>query len=579
MKLLLSIIVLATNIYSSTEINPNDVKACPSITLEAQEIINSINDLESQLNPVSECEDIGENLQTLSSAMSNPSWKRVSNLIKNNGTAELENNEIDDIKLLITNASSSLGSVLAGLKSRKNCLHKSNKLSFASKLSGVVRTVTGVLGNITGPYGMAVSLSGDLLSGAILNISDILGKKTYNFKKNPEQIELFRNQFCAFTEIHKDISDYLSLENRKVELDELGKYLTLKISSIEKNCSECKGIGHALSHKRMAKNLINSLRKDSKIVSYENEDERKYYSRCIEINRALYIKDSSFDRYLEFLKNYKNPSNDESQNEFIKSIYLIKEDLKEIFPPLSDCLKLSREKKFDLAKMFNSIMRDEVLKTFDELFVEFPAKLVNKANKRFVSPLGDYTYMSYDRKMWVGKERNSIQSRIKSVDYYDSQTELKNRLRKIESHFVKFGLPDYLEFKLKKSKKSFGGYFKSLNKYERNKNKNCHDLNSCESDNRVSLTEKGRVDLIFDASYREARSVHRYCEFITFSQLSTFEIEKLCLKDLSQIKNQLQYFIVNHSLQKVYQNPSSWNQTNEVIPNFQNRKLKMYFHS
>ena len=68
-----------------------------------------------------------------------------------------------------------------------HCVPAKDKPTFLGTLSSITKEVAGITGNITGPYGQAVSMVGNLISGAIAGVDQLFKQnKLYNFYKPDE---------------------------------------------------------------------------------------------------------------------------------------------------------------------------------------------------------------------------------------------------------------------------------------------------------------------------------------------------------------------------------------------------------
>ena len=137
-------------------------------------------------------------------------WTRVID-IRNSSIAELEGEEVDQVSQFIENISSNLKSVTTQLSSsQSHCIEQENKTSFLAKFSTTVKEVSGIIGNVGGPYQMMVNLGGGALASVLTGIDNLFSKDYANFKKNIDEKYLFMNQFCSYSEIQKDIADYIN---------------------------------------------------------------------------------------------------------------------------------------------------------------------------------------------------------------------------------------------------------------------------------------------------------------------------------------------------------------------------------
>lgn len=228
------ILVFVLNAQAGTIIQKT---VCPSVSEDAQNIITNIETLKSQLKEGTACTGISDKITIINDTISGNKWKNFKDVLTGESTTALEGSEVEELGELAKTVSNSLMQTIDLIKG-SNCVDEKDKPSFLSTLSGVTKEVSTVVGNVTCPYGMAISLGGNILAKAIDGIDSFFkGKNPYNFKNQEEEL-LFTNQFCAFTEAQKDVTDYLSLPRRKNELNFLKKYLIQKKADLIKNCPE-----------------------------------------------------------------------------------------------------------------------------------------------------------------------------------------------------------------------------------------------------------------------------------------------------------------------------------------------------
>ena len=142
-------ILISTNLYSGTSIKRT---VCPALTDDAQQIVNSIQSLRDELNQLPECTSIDKKLENVNNVLSNKKWSDVKDMFKSSDAPALEGEEIEELNVLVQTASKNLTEVIGMISGKSTCLDKSKKTSFLSKISGVVREVSGVVGNVTGPH-------------------------------------------------------------------------------------------------------------------------------------------------------------------------------------------------------------------------------------------------------------------------------------------------------------------------------------------------------------------------------------------------------------------------------------------
>ena len=69
---------------------------CPSVSVEAQNIVTNIETLRSQLKKGPECESISEKVSIINDTITNDNWKKFKEICSGESTTALEGEEIEE---------------------------------------------------------------------------------------------------------------------------------------------------------------------------------------------------------------------------------------------------------------------------------------------------------------------------------------------------------------------------------------------------------------------------------------------------------------------------------------------------
>ncbi len=184
-------------------------QVCPALTDDAKKIGERIEKLRNAIKKTEDCKSIPEDLALVKELITTPAWKDIKESMKS-GAVQLEGAKLNTINDLVTRASSSLSEVVTRIAGAKECYDKKDEDLVLSSISGITREVSGVISAVTGPYGAAVSMGGNILGSAIEGIVKLVKSlSSYKFKKLEDE-NLFVDQFCAFADIQRDINDNLN---------------------------------------------------------------------------------------------------------------------------------------------------------------------------------------------------------------------------------------------------------------------------------------------------------------------------------------------------------------------------------
>lgn len=542
------LLFLSLNVLADT---PKKSMVCPAITSEASSIINSIQGLKNQLKAFPECQPITEKLSDVSTIMTGKEWTKIKETLEEGNSFEVD--QLKRISDLTEKASFALNDVVGQVTNTRNCVDEKNQASFMAKLSGVVKEVSTVIGSVAGPYGMAVTLGGTLVSSAISGI-DKYYKSQHPYKfSNPDDELLFMNQFCAYAEIQKDMNDYLNLEMRPQELDSLENYMNTKQNDLEANCPECKAQVLAWKAREKSDLILNRITEDAQIVELGKDQNSFNYTRCTEINRAVYSDNSDLNQFFKLLASYQNPMMSASDSSLINSYVLAARDLPKNYPKLQECWALPLDEKQKISQTFNDFIRDEVLPLGNTTFGQQITGFKIRANKKFVNPLGDYTEKTLLRRKWIVTERDRVKTKLNDPNYESSVQMIITHKQKLERRIFDELMVDYIKFLKKRNLKQIR---KFENNYQRFVNKSVKEYSVIlgkavtsvdeilkELEKQPTLDRRPFLSLIkdkkndLDLTINSTKTLDRYCHFMNYMLITTRETNVTCNEAKTELKD------------------------------------------
>lgn len=541
------LLLLSFNVWADTT---KKTMVCPAITSEASSIINSIQGLKNQLKSFKECEPIETKLSEVSKIMTGKEWVKIKATLEEGNSFEV--NQLKNISELTENASFALNDVIGQVTNNQNCVDEKNQASFMAKLSGVVREVSTVIGSVAGPYGMAVTLGGTLVSSAISGIDKYYkSQHPYKFSNADDEL-LFMNQFCAYAEIQKDMNDYLNLELRPVELDSLENYMNIKQNDLEANCLECKAQVIAFKAREKSDLILNRITEDAQIVELGKDQTSSNFTRCTEINRAIYSDNSDLNQFFKLLASYQNPMMSTSDSSLINAYVLAAKDLPNNYPNLQDCWALPLDEKIKISQTFNDFIRDEVLPLGNTTFGQQITGFKIRANKKYVNPLGDYTEKTLLRRKWIAAERDRVKMKLNDPNYESSVQMIITHKQKLERRIFDELMVDYIKFLRKRNLKQIR---KFENDYQRFVNKSLKEYSALlgkpvnsvdeilkELEKRPTIDRRPFLSLVkdkkndLDLTINSTKTLDRYCHFMNYMLITTRETNAICNEVKTELK-------------------------------------------
>ncbi len=531
---------------------------CPNVTEDARLLLNSMQTLLDGLRQEPECQSLADKLAVVNRVVTSGKWKEVKDQLTPGTSVSLEGDDVEALSALANEAAYALTDSIALLSgSSSHCLPAKDKPTFLGTLSGVTREVSGVVGSVTGPYGQAVSLVGSLLSGAISGVDKLFKQnKLYNFQ-NPSEELLFMNQFCAFTQAQQDISDFLQLETKVEDLRGMEQnYLTnSKIKDLVENCPECNAYKLAWDAKEQSDRIIEDIIADAKIVDVSlNANQRSTFTRCAEIQRAIYSTDSDLNRFVNLLKNYKNPLMSANDQSLITEVTAAVSSLNEIFPPYKDCIKMDNQA---LSIKFNDFIRDDILALNNTIFAQQMTGFQRQANRRYRDPNGDYIATSLERVKWARREREKISRKINEPNYQMSKQLVIEQRRVLRQRLLSRLMPHYLKHRFRNNQRHIHRFMADFQSFKRNELRFFNGkLETSMTDlTQLTTTLRARPELAryFVSSYDqvfndsqvivlEVANNRRYCDYLLYSRSMVPENRVICDKRSEDMKDAMVEF-------------------------------------
>lgn len=515
---------------------------CPSVTSEASTIINSIQGLKNQIKALPACQPVTEKLTLVSDIMASGQWGKIKSTL-----ADGENFEGEDLKAigeLTERASYALNDVIGQITNNRGCIEDKNQASFMAKLSGVVKEVSSVVGNVAGPYGVAVSLGGTLLSSAISGIDKFYkAKYPYQFS-NPDEELLFMNQFCSYVEIQKDMNDYLSLDVRPEELTTLHNYLRIKQKDLRDNCSECNALEIAWNTQEKSVQIIKRITDDANIVEAGKDHTHNNYTRCNEINRAIHTDNSDLQQFFELLGGYDNPMSSKSDISLLRDISTSTQDLAMLYPKLTKCWSMGLSEKQKISQDFNNFLRDDILPLGNTIFGQQIDSFKLNANKKYANELGDYTESTLLRSKWISAERERVKKKLGDPNYGSSVQVIITHKKNLEERIFDDLMVDYLKFLKKRNTNQLSDFIKGYERFTKKTSKEYSKIlgkpiSSVEQllkelDKSKTVDKRPFLSLLkdqiseLDLTITQSATLDRYCYYMNYMLLTTKQTKNTC---------------------------------------------------
>ena len=543
----LSVLTLALLLSASAlaSTSNGDRITCPNVTEDARALLTTVQTLKDQLRQLPECQSVADRLNIINRVLANDKWKDVKNTILLNGTTTLEGADVTAVTQLTTEVSTALTETVSMLGGNfANCVPPQRKASFLGTLSGVTREVSGILGNVTGPYGQSISLVGNLLSGAIAGVDQLFKRNDlYDFTKPAEEM-LFMNQFCAFTQSQQNVRAYLELEETPAQLRGMMSYLLQnKVKDLVENCPECAAYKIAWDAKEAADRIVRRISEDANILDIPVAGQAPAtFTRCSEIHRAFYSADSDFSQLMNLIERYENPMMSQNDRELIAEMTsATKSSIQTIYPRYSQCIAMDNQA---ISQRFNNFMRDDILRLPTTIFAQQLANFQRLANRKYRGGQnGDFMATSLDRVKWAREEIIRIERKITEPNYQMSKQVVLSQQDDLRQRLLNYLMPPYLRYRFRSNRNDTHQFMRHFQTFKTRQLARFNTGRATPITTMAELSTELKKDPVraryfvsaYDQVFNESRIVvlqvinnKRFCDYLLYSRSMTNLNEAVC---------------------------------------------------
>lgn len=554
--------------------------ACPNLTDEASKILDSISGLRDQIKNAPECTSIKDKLKNIDDILNNKSWGKVRDVLNGKTDVDLSTGEIDQIAKLVGTASGNITELISSLKpTGEKCVDPDQKSSFLSRLSTITKEVSRIVGGLSGPYGVAITLGGATLSSALAGIDSVFqarsydwipfyGKNDFDYTDSNDET-LFMNQFCAFTEVQKEVNEYLNMPAHKQELEALEKYLEVKVEDIKLGCKECYELAELRSVDHGVDTLLESRSESASLVEMDS------FGKCMMVADLAIDPNSEYNTILATLETF-NPENmtvhHRTRYEAVMKAFA---NLKSNFPTFDQCLGLTGE-VIDETQLgiYDQFIERVLIPTKNLVFTQERERLTERTNEMYHENLGAMTLYDLDVLDWLDPQMQLAERALQDGNYKLSSAKVERALRGLEIRIMDELMPEYLghlggrnlreinglvarEWEYRRAMRSFVGLYKSqqkdqvLNRADRRQLLRMTDAQvesfinqQADFDTRAVQAELSRLLRELRTALQSSYAFGQYCEYIRYTNNGSIGIEQICSRYVRQITEAYERLIV-----------------------------------
>lgn len=550
---------------------------CPNLTEEASTIIGSIASLRGQIKQAPECSSMQDKLKNINAIVTNKSWTKVRDVLNGKKDVELSTGEIDQISKLVGTASANIAEVITSLTSiGEKCVDPDQKSSFLAKLSVLTKEVSSIVGNLSGPYGVAINLGGSTLSAVLTGIDSIFsarsyswirGKNSFDYSSKSDEI-LFMNQFCSFTEVQKDVNDYLAMPTKQLELETLEKFLEIKLSDMRAGCKECNTLAEIWNTRKEIESIFSSRESDDQLESLDS------IAKCMRLAEMASNPNSEYNSLLLTLNQYNNESMSSYQSARYEAVVKGFANFKTSLPSFEQCLGFGPD-AYEESRLgdYDRFVTKVLMPTKVQVFDREQEMLAGRTNEMYRGNLGAETLKDLNVLDWLTPQVQQAEETLEDGNYKLSSAKVAEALRDLEERIIGELVPEYLyylggknlrevngmvylELDFKRKAKVLLGLHqikksqKPSSRYSRRKLSTMTDQQvlamiraESDMDTRTYEAELSRLLKALRSSLQNSYAFGQYCDYIRYTGNGTTGIESICTRYSRQIRDAYKYLI------------------------------------
>jgi hypothetical protein len=542
--------------------------SCPNLTEDANSILGSISGLRGQIKKAPECSSLSDKLQNINDIVTNKSWSKVRDILNGKTDVELSPGEIKIISSLVGTASANITEVISSFKNvGETCIDSDGKTSFLSRLSVLTKEVSNIVGNLSGPYSVAVNLGGSTLASTLSGIDRIFqarsyswirGRRSFDYTVREDEV-LFMNQFCAFTEIQKDVNEYLATPTRQLELEALENFLEVKVSDLRETCQECDTLSEVWIARRELDQIL-TARVSNSSADLDN------ISKCMRLADMAVNPQSEYFALKSALGSYSLDGMSQHHVTRFKAVVVAFDRLEKSFPTYEQCLDVSNPLEEGLDH-YDTFVTKILIPTKVELFDKEEESYSGQSNEFYKANLGAQTIKDLNVLTWLRPEIQKIEGTLENGIFKLSSAKITEAMRDLEDRIIGELMPDYLVFlggknldevagmiareqQFRRAAKAMVGIHKGqnkargLNRSDRRKISKMNDeavegfiASEANMDTRTYEAELSRLLTDLRTSLHNSYAFGQYCDYIRYANNGTIPIERICSRYMRLIKN------------------------------------------
>lgn len=264
MKLLILISLAVSGASSWGQSHPDiyrlfPVIECPAVGEEYEKMIAQLDSIKASLKEGANCQNVALNVKSLEDLVG-ADRQKVLELIQN-GSESLTNEQAKLVRDYAENVTKKVSSLMDLFMNSNDCFRDGEPEKQINKLSGFVNEASQLVGQLAGPWGTPIALTGHVVAGFLTGMEQVLKSRAgYDFNKREHWMSFVQN-LCTYHGYREQIEHLLNGRSKISELEKLKSKLEFHLEEMSRLCPECRSIqqGYLQGHKESPQEISRQL--------------------------------------------------------------------------------------------------------------------------------------------------------------------------------------------------------------------------------------------------------------------------------------------------------------------------------
>lgn len=210
---------------------------CPSVNEDFSRVLTKLATLKSAIKKDANCRELSNRMRDVEKLSLDRN--RFVELVTKAKSETLTEREVKDISSYVENATLRVGNLIELISNSGGCFEDDKKDQTLTLLSGFVSEATGLLSQISGPWGAPIAMGGQILSTFITSLDKVMKNHAgYDFRQRDQWTAYVQN-LCTYQNLRAEINTLLHPQEHLDTLRELQQKLNVNQLTVQNVCSSC----------------------------------------------------------------------------------------------------------------------------------------------------------------------------------------------------------------------------------------------------------------------------------------------------------------------------------------------------